>query len=218
LRKDYCSLTKRIVTGKALPWLISRCLHYATRSRPQRSIRIFLIDDTSRDGSQEYGRLRLCGLPQWPRWIGRQCRHATNKPSPCGGSFAFQIPRAFTLPCVRQRRPAAPIFGSCSSAHPAAVGVIEKQKQTSPAGPFRKTAFETRPAPHKLKTKTHLRDSFCSRNFLAGAAKRFASNQPERHHSGSGLLTACSARSRDWSSTILAVRYIGPNGLRVVAT
>jgi hypothetical protein len=36
--------------------------------------------------------------------------------------------------------------------------------------------------------KTHLRDPFCPRIFLAGAAKRLHQISTERHHGSSGLL------------------------------
>jgi hypothetical protein len=62
------------------------------------------------------------------------------------------------------------------------------------------------------------RNAFAFAQFFGWGGEAFCFKCTEHHHGGSGLLTACSARSSDWSSTILAVRYIGLNGLRVVAT
>jgi hypothetical protein len=47
---------------------------------------------------------------------------------------------------------------------------IEKQKQTSAAGPIRKTAYETPGTAGNLKTRTQKRDPSCPRNFFIAAA------------------------------------------------
>jgi hypothetical protein len=52
-----------------------------------------------------------------------------------------------------------------------------QKKQTSPAGPIRKTAYETPRTPGNLKMKTQKRDAFCVCNFLLQKRQAASSNR-----------------------------------------